>query len=145
MVWNMHARFERSSSGFLAMEGKGCSCYGAMTEGWLYSANPTGRVEVQDISQWQQLTFFAFMAGLTLPSILCFCLAPFAMDCDITCPLSALACGHITLGMTSWNTQWTYPEKESVQIKLKSLLCIFLQEIKQFWGRKDSYIPIAHI
>ena len=70
----------------------------------LYSANPTGRVEVQEISQWQQLSFLTFMVGLTPPSILCFCLAPSTqtLDGDITCLLSTLACGHIALGTTFW-------------------------------------------
>lgn len=67
--------FVRDSSGFKAVEGKGCSCCGNYTR--LYSANcrtnPTGRVEAQEITQWQQLTFFAFLVGLIPPSILCFC------------------------------------------------------------------------
>lgn len=121
--------FVRSSSGFMAVEGKGCSCCGNYIR--LYSANcrtnPTGKAEAREITQGQQLTFFAFLAGLTPPSILCFCLAP---------PIQTLHC-DISTGLWSlslWGQQppGIYNElvsKNLSKLSSKALLCVFRQEI----------------
>lgn len=150
MAWNVHPPFVRDSSGFKAVEGKGCSCCGNYM--WLYSANcrtnPTGRVEAQEVTQWQQQPSLHSWSAWYLP-------ASFASAKPLLpkpCTVIWLALYQywlvviITLGtMTSWNIQWTCLE-ESVQTELKSpTLCLPAGDLNNLEEGKGSFIYAAQI